>query len=47
MLRRRKLKSRVRRHNGNKARRLMRIYRLKRSIAQRRRIGFVVLNSGI
>lgn len=47
MLRRRKLKSRVRRHSGHKARRVMRILRLKRSIAQRRRIGFVVLNTGV
>ncbi|VTU09317.1 hypothetical protein [Actinobacillus indolicus] len=42
-MRKRKLKQRVRRLNSNKSRRILHIYRLKRRIAERRRIGFVIL----
>lgn len=43
MQRRRKLKQRVRRLNCNKSCRILQIYRLKRRISNRHRIGFVIL----
>lgn len=43
MLKRHKLKQKVKRLNSNKARRILQIYRLKRRIASRHRIGFMML----
>lgn len=43
MQRRRKLKQNNRRLRSNKFRRILQIYRLKRRIAHRHRIGFVIL----
>lgn len=43
MVRRRKLKQNVKRLHCNKARRLLHLHQLKRRIADRRRVGFVVL----
>lgn len=39
-----RLKQRVRRLRSNKFRRILQIYRLKRRIAHRHRVGFVILN---
>lgn len=44
MKRKNHLKQRVRRLRSNKFRRILQIYRLKRRIAHRHRIGFVILN---
>lgn len=43
MVRRRKIKHKLKRLNGNKTRRALHIYKLKRRIAERRQIGFVIL----
>lgn len=43
MLRKRKLKKRVKRLHSNKSRRILQIYRLKRRIAARHRVGFMML----
>lgn len=45
MIRKRRLKQRVHRLSSNKSRRILRLYRLKQSIFNRHRIGFVILNS--
>ncbi|RPE80798.1 hypothetical protein EDC46_1615 [Vespertiliibacter pulmonis] len=44
MIRKRKLRQRTRRLNSNKSHRILRLYRLKRRISNRHRIGFVILN---
>lgn len=43
MARKHKLKQRTRRLSSNKSRRILQIYRLKRRISNRNRIGFVIL----
>lgn len=43
MLKKRKLKQHTRRLRSNKFRRILQIYRLKRRIANRHRIGFVIM----
>lgn len=43
MRRRHKLKQKAKRLNCNKARRILHIHQLKRRIADRRRVGFVIL----
>lgn len=45
MRKRGQLKSKRRRLNCNRFRRILKIYRLKRQIANRHRIGFVILQS--
>lgn len=44
MIKKRRLKQKVKRLNSNKFRRILQIYRLKRRIASRHRIGFMMLN---
>ncbi|MBV6523251.1 hypothetical protein HT665_02510 [Ursidibacter maritimus] len=42
MFKKRKLKRRIKRLNCNKSRRILQIYRLKRRISARHRIGFMM-----
>lgn len=46
MQRKYRLKKRVRRLSSNKSRRILQIYRLKRRISARHRVGFVVIREG-